>query len=95
MSKRMGRPLGLTPHGAEIRRLRVGLGLTAPQVAAQIGFHPESIRRVERGGRIGDVFASRLAKALGVKVEDIATPPESAAALDANKAPVAEDDWGR
>lgn len=71
MPKRTGRPPGLTPHGSEIRRLRVDRGLTAAQLGTQIGFHPESVRRAERGAPIGDVFASRLAKALGVKVEDL------------------------
>jgi transcriptional regulator with XRE-family HTH domain len=73
MTKRTGRPPGLATAGPEIRRLRVGLGLTAEEIGARIGFHAESVRRAERGGPIGDVFASRLAKALGVEVGDIAT----------------------
>jgi hypothetical protein len=46
------------------------------QLGVQIGRDPESIRRAERGGPISDVFAVRLAKALGVEVGDIASPPE-------------------
>jgi DNA-binding XRE family transcriptional regulator len=76
MTKRRGRPRGLRPDGPEIRRLRVGLGLTTGQVGDKIGFHPESIRQAEAGRPIGDVFASRLARALGVQVEDIASEPE-------------------
>lgn len=79
MPKRRGRPRGLTPDGPEIRRLRVDRGWTAGQLGAQIGFHPESVRRAEGGRPIGDVFASRLARALGVRVEDIASPPDQEA----------------
>ena len=75
MTQRTGRPRGLATDGPEIRRLRVELGLTAEEVGTRIGFHAESVRRAERGGPIGDVFASRLASALGVKVRDIASPP--------------------
>jgi transcriptional regulator with XRE-family HTH domain len=71
MAKRLGRPPGLTPDGPKIKRLRVGLGWTVPQLAAQIGRHPESVRRAEGGRPIGDVFASRLARALGVTMRDI------------------------
>ena len=75
MPQRIGRPPGLRPDGPKIRRLRAGLGLTADQLGAQVGFHPESVRRAERGGPIGDVFAGRLARAFGVEIEDITTPP--------------------
>ncbi len=75
MPQRTGRPRGHTPDGAEIRRLRLDRGWTAGQLADQVGRHPESIRRAEAGRPISDVFASRLALALGVEVEDIASPP--------------------
>lgn len=69
-----GRPRGLTPDGPEIRRLRVGLGLTVTELAVQIGYHPKSLSRAEcQGKRISDVTASRIARALGVAVEDIAS----------------------
>lgn len=80
MTQRPGRPHGHTPDGQKIRSLRVSLGLSAAQLGYQVGRDPESVRRAERGGRISDVFAVRLAKALGVKVEDIATPPGKVAA---------------
>lgn len=76
MAKRSGRPLGLTPDGPEIHRLRVGLGLTAPQLAAEVGHHPESLRRAEAGRRISEVFASRLARAFGVTIRDITKMPD-------------------
>jgi hypothetical protein len=41
--------------------------------------HPDSIRQWENDRPISDVYASRLAKALGVKVEDIASPARVAA----------------
>jgi transcriptional regulator with XRE-family HTH domain len=72
MPKRIGRPPGLTPDGPEIKRIRVGLGLTAAQLASRVGLHPKSLMATESANRpISDVTASRLATALGVKVEDI------------------------
>ena len=67
MPQRTGRPRGVTPDGPKIKRLRVGLGLTTAQVAAQVGLHPQSVRHAEKGRNISDVFAVRLARALGVK----------------------------
>jgi transcriptional regulator with XRE-family HTH domain len=79
MPKRLGRPAGLTPDGPEIKRLRVGLGLTAAQLAPRAGFrHPKSLMAVESACRpISPVTASRLARALGVEVEDILSDGES------------------
>lgn len=72
MSKRIGRPRGVTPDGPKIRRLRVEAGLTAAQLAAQIGLHPGTVINVEgQNRRISHVFASRLARALGVSMSDI------------------------
>ena len=83
-----GRPRGLEADGPEIRRLRVERGLTQTELAVQVGYHPKSLSRVEcQGRRISDVTASRLARALGVEVKDIATPPGAEAALDARKGP--------
>ena len=77
MPKRMGRPPGLTPNGPEIRRLRLELGLTAAQVAGMISYHRVSYLQAETSARrISDVTASRLAKVLGVRVQDIASEPE-------------------
>jgi transcriptional regulator with XRE-family HTH domain len=71
MAQRTGRPPGVTPDGPKIRQLRVARGLTSKEIAAQVRYDPQSIRHAERGGRISDVFASRLAKALGVSMSDI------------------------
>jgi transcriptional regulator with XRE-family HTH domain len=71
MPKRTGRPPGLRTYGPEIHRLRVGLGLTTAQLAGQIGANAETIRRAEKGGPVGDVYTSRIAKALGVSMRDI------------------------
>lgn len=80
MPQRTGRPAGLTPDGPEIRRLRVALGLTAAQLAERVGRHPGSVLAAESQNRtISDVFAARLARALGVKVEDITSPARVAA----------------
>jgi DNA-binding XRE family transcriptional regulator len=71
MPKRTGRPPGLKTDGPKIRRLRVEHGLTKVELAARLGLNEESIRRAERGGPLGDVTTSRLAKALGVRMSDI------------------------
>lgn len=79
MPQRTGRPSGVNPDGPKIKRLRVGLGLTTAQIAERVGLHPQSVRHAEKGRRISDVFAVRLAMALGVKVEDIGVRLEGAA----------------
>jgi transcriptional regulator with XRE-family HTH domain len=71
MAQRTGRPRGLTLDGPKVRSLRVDLGLTTAQVAEKVGLHPQSVRHAEKGRPISDVFASRLAKALGVSMSDI------------------------
>ena len=79
MTRPPGRPRGLTPDGEKIRDLRVDHGLTAPELATQIRVHPETIRQWEKNRPISDVYASRLARALGVTVPDIASPASVAA----------------
>jgi transcriptional regulator with XRE-family HTH domain len=79
MTRRTGRPPGLTPDGTKIRSLRVDKGLTARELATQIRVHPDSIGQWEKGRPISDVYASRLARALGVTVGDIASPASVAA----------------
>jgi hypothetical protein len=81
MAKRTGRPPGLIPDGPEIERLRVhGLRISTRELGLRIGFSRASVRHAERGRPISDVFASRLAHALGVEVKDIARPPGDRAA---------------
>jgi DNA-binding XRE family transcriptional regulator len=75
MPQRTGRPPGLTPDGPKVRSLRVDLGLTTAQLAERVGVHPQSIRHAEKGRPVSDVTASRLARALGVELNDIASPP--------------------
>ena len=79
MPRRPGRPAGLIPDGEKIRELRVGLGLSRGQVAAQAGCHPESVTAAEGGRPVSDVLAVRLAKILGVTVAEIARPPDDSA----------------
>jgi DNA-binding transcriptional regulator YiaG len=79
MPKRTGRPRGLTPDGAEIKRIRVEeLRLSTAELAARIGRDPQTVRHAERGGRISDVIASRLAFELGVDVSRILAKQEAA-----------------
>jgi DNA-binding XRE family transcriptional regulator len=72
MAQRTGRPRGLTPDGPKIRRLRVGLGLSAAQLAPRVGLHPKTVMAIESTSRpVSDVTASRIARALGVSMSDI------------------------
>ncbi len=58
--------------GQRIRELREKAGLTQQQVAEKIGLHWTSISQWERGRNIPrEASAARLAKALGVEVQDI------------------------
>jgi DNA-binding XRE family transcriptional regulator len=68
----MGRPPGLTPDGAKIRRLRVGLGLSAAQLAPHVPLHPKTLMAIESTSRpISDVTASRIARALTAAGEPV------------------------
>jgi transcriptional regulator with XRE-family HTH domain len=81
MPKRTGRPPGFKTDGPKIRSLRVDLGLSATQVGARVGCDAQTVRRAERGGPIDHVFASRIAKVLGLDgIADIAAPPQVTAA---------------
>ena len=72
MPKRTGRPPGLRPDGPKIRSIRVELGLTTAQLAHRAGHSRVSIMAIERESLpISNVFASRLARALGVSMRDI------------------------
>lgn len=66
--------------------------ISAAELAARIGVHKETIGATERCRPISDVLIHRLAKALDVKVQDIASPPaeddeENPAALGELKPP--------
>jgi transcriptional regulator with XRE-family HTH domain len=92
MPKRTGRPPGFATDGPKIRSLRVDLGLTATEVGAKVGCDAQTVRRAERGGPIDPVFASRIARVLGLAAKDIAAPPREVAALNTKKGPVAAND---
>lgn len=93
MSFGRGRRRGYTPHSEEIYRLRVRVhGLTRAQLAAKVGYSYDSIKSAELGNNISELLASRIALALGVDVEDIASPPAPKAALDAKNGPGRHDD---
>lgn len=76
MPRTGGRPPGYKPDGVEIRRLRKMVhGLTAAELGAKAGLTEYVVRKAERSLPVMDITAVRLAKALGVEVQDIATPP--------------------
>jgi transcriptional regulator with XRE-family HTH domain len=71
MPKRTGRPPGVRPDGPKVRSLRVDRGLTAAELGAKVGYSADAVWAAERGNAIGDVFASRLAKALSIPDERV------------------------
>jgi hypothetical protein len=72
----MPRPPGYRPNGPEIRRLRKMVhGLSAAELGARAGITEDVVWKAERSLPVMDINAVRLARALGVNVEDIATPP--------------------
>ena len=76
MPRKTGRPAGYKPNGPEIRRLRTLVhGLSAAELGARAGLTEDVVWKAERSLPVMDVNAARLAKALGVEVEDIASPP--------------------
>lgn len=90
MPRRPGRPAGPRPDGPEIRRLRVRVhGLTAAELGAKVGYSKDAVWAAERGNSISDVLASRLAKALGVTVEDITDMTDEDASEPEPKVPAA------
>ena len=76
MTRKPGRPPGYKPDGPEIRRLRKMVhGLTAAELGARAGITEDVVWKAERSLPVMDITAVRLAKALGVDVTDIASPP--------------------
>ena len=81
MTRKPGRPPGYKPNGPEIRRLRAEVhGLSAAELGARAGLTEDVIWKAERSLPVMDITVGRLAKALGVEVPDIASPPEQAVA---------------
>lgn len=63
--------------GPKIKRLRERAGLTLVELGAQVRRHPESLRHIERGTKNASVVTlGRIANALGVPLEEIATDDE-------------------
>jgi transcriptional regulator with XRE-family HTH domain len=73
---------GMTAHterwGAEIRRLRTERGWTILELARRADSQPAHISRIERGiNAPSDELRMRVAAALGVRVEQIFTYPDT------------------
>lgn len=76
---------GMTAHterwGAEIRRLRTERGWTILELARRAESQPAHISRIERGiNAPSDDLRIRLARALGVRVEEIFAYPDTSRA---------------
>jgi ribosome-binding protein aMBF1 (putative translation factor) len=78
----MARVRTLTPDGDEIRARRLELALSPEQLAAKIGRHPQTIRRLEAGRikKASELLIHQVALALGVKAKDITRQPNGVAA---------------
>lgn len=65
-------------NGPALRDLREQRGLTVRQLAARIGRHPQSIRRLETGdGKFaGVVFGNQLANGLATDLADFTFPED-------------------
>lgn len=63
--------MDVTPHGAILRRLRDEAGLSMAELAALSGVPKPSIQIYESGTVPNVGAALRLARALGVQVEEI------------------------
>lgn len=73
---------GMTAHterwGAEIRRLRLDRGWTILELARRVDAQPGHLSRIERGiNAPSDDLRIRIAAALGVRVEQIFTYPDT------------------
>lgn len=79
-----GRPTldTMDPLGSRIRARREELQLTARQVAERAGVDPATISLVERGRmpNVSFVNLSRIARALGISLDDLADPQLAATA---------------
>lgn len=74
--------VGMTAHterwGAEIRRLRSERGWTILELARRVDSQPAHVSRIERGiNAPSDDLRIRIATALGVRVEQIFTYPDT------------------
>lgn len=84
MPRTGGRPPGYKPNGPKIRHLRKMVhGLSAAELGARAGLTEDVVWKAERSLPVMDITAVRLAKALGVEVEDIARPPGDDTGRDA------------
>ena len=62
--------------GANIRRIRKELGLSAKEFAARIGTSPPQVTRLEKGQRgLTELWLKRIAKGLDVAVNDLLGEP--------------------
>lgn len=69
-------PDGKPYQGTLIREIRQSAHQTIKSFATKVGLHPASLSRVELNtARVGDEVLVRIARALDVPVEDLATAP--------------------
>ena len=70
----------MIPDGERIRALRLELGLSAPDLAARLGYkrHRQTVHKLERGHRASVVLIHQVANALNVKAPEIICKDEAA-----------------
>lgn len=73
MNRRTGNPHGLTPDGQKIQEIREDCaGLSRAQLAQAAGISADFVLRIELyNKRVSKVTATRIAKALSVRREEI------------------------
>lgn len=77
----MPRVVTVKVNGPVLREIRERKGLTAEEVGAAIGRHPQAIRRIERTpDRVGRLFVGQVARVLEVDVDELILPDEQVAA---------------
>jgi transcriptional regulator with XRE-family HTH domain len=81
MAPNNSQPLRKPPiDGALIRELRLEKVLSLPEAAERVGCTPKHLGRIERGVRGGsEILLRKIARAYGVKPDEIRTRSEVAA----------------
>jgi transcriptional regulator with XRE-family HTH domain len=70
-------PIDRSQFAARLRELREQASMTQAQLAERAGIHLSAVTRIEHGLRTpGLETAGKLAGALGVRVDDLLSPPE-------------------
>jgi diguanylate cyclase (GGDEF)-like protein len=79
------------PNGSRVRELRQDRGWTQEELSARVGCAKRTVENIEAGRRVRRDTLEEVAEALGVKPEQITTPPRSGAGSQGSSAPAGPD----